>query len=182
MPQFDSHLACFDCRVKCKGQDPCPQGADLNQCALCSMLSDEKWTHLRESFAKSSSYCNRTGSQYENFTGKNVEPETELSQVDDTLNRYQHESSWPAIFNFSPGDEFPSLLHLLQPFSRRQIRYYTPRILSQLDKHPTDNIWQIIWQLCHCLNLKRLHPHMRFPKLPGYSLSKVTLNSTISCS
>ena len=89
MPQFDSHLACFGCRSKCKGQDPCAQGAKVNQCAACSTLSDQQWTHLRESFAKRSFYRHRTGSHEDN-----VEPETDeepvftgedLGQVDDTL-------------------------------------------------------------------------------------------------
>ena len=89
MPQFDSHLACFGCRSKCKGQDPCAQGAKVNQCAACSTLSDQQWTHLRESFAKRFSYRHRTGSHEDN-----VEPETDeepvftgedLGQVDDTL-------------------------------------------------------------------------------------------------
>ena len=89
MPQFDSHLACFGCRAKCKGQAPCAQGAKVNQCAACSTLSEQQWTHLRESFAKRSSYCHRTSSHDDN-----LEPETdeelvftgeELGQVDDTL-------------------------------------------------------------------------------------------------
>ena len=89
MPIFDSHLACFGCRAKCKGQDPCAQGAKVNQCAACSTLSEEQWTHLHESFAKRSSYRHRTGSH-----DNNLEPETdeepvftgeELGQVDDAL-------------------------------------------------------------------------------------------------
>ena len=97
MSQFDCHLACFGCRAKCKGQDPCAQGAKVNQCAASSMLSDEQWTHLRESFAKRSSYCNRTSSHDDN-----IEPETEdaqvftneeLSQVDDTLLDLEPEQS-----------------------------------------------------------------------------------------
>ena len=89
MPQFDSHLACFGCRSKCKGQDPCAQGAKVNQCAACSTLSDQQWTHLCESFAERSSYRHRTGSHDDN-----LEPETdeepvftseELGQVDNTL-------------------------------------------------------------------------------------------------
>ena len=32
MAQFDGHSSCFGCRAKCKGQDPCAQGADTTQC------------------------------------------------------------------------------------------------------------------------------------------------------
>ena len=89
MPQFDSHLTCFGCRTKCKGQDPCAKGAKIDQCAACSTLTEEQWIHLRECFSKRSSYCQRSGSQDEN-----LEPETDeepvftgedLGQVDDTL-------------------------------------------------------------------------------------------------
>ena len=31
MPQFDSHLACFGCRTKCKGQDPLFYEIDVNE-------------------------------------------------------------------------------------------------------------------------------------------------------
>ena len=85
MPQFDIHSSCFGCRAKCKGLDPCAQGAKTTQCAACSALTEEQWSHLRENFAKRQ----RTGSQGSSFE----EPETEdpaqtgedLSRVDDTL-------------------------------------------------------------------------------------------------
>ena len=89
MPQFDSHLACFACRAKCKGQDPCAQGAKVNQCAACSTLSEQQWTHLRESFAKRSSYHHCTGSHDDNLELETDEElvftSEELGQVDDTL-------------------------------------------------------------------------------------------------
>ena len=89
MPQFDSHLTCFGCRTKRKGQDPCAKGAKIDQCAACSTLTKEQWIHLRECFSKRSSYRQRSSSQDEN-----LEPETDeepvftgedLGQVDDTL-------------------------------------------------------------------------------------------------
>ena len=52
MPQFDSHLSCFGCRAKAKGQDPCAQGADATQCAACASLTQEQWSQLRENFSK----------------------------------------------------------------------------------------------------------------------------------
>ena len=59
------------------------------QCAACSALTEEQWSHLRENFAKRSAYRQRTGSQGDPFE----EPETEdpaqtgedLSRVDGTL-------------------------------------------------------------------------------------------------
>ena len=89
MPQFDSHGSCFGCRAKCKGLDPCAQGADTMQCSACASLTEEQWSHLRENFAKRSAYRHKTGSQGDSFE----EPETEepaptgedFSQVDDTL-------------------------------------------------------------------------------------------------
>ena len=56
---------------------------------MCSALTEEQWSHLRENFAKRSAYRQRTGSQGDSFE----EPETEdpaqtgedLSRVDDTL-------------------------------------------------------------------------------------------------
>ena len=89
MPQFDSHLTCFGCRTKLKGQDPCAKGTKIDQCAACSTLTEEQWIHLRECFSKRSSYRQRSGSLDEN-----LEPETDeepvftgedLGQVDDTL-------------------------------------------------------------------------------------------------
>ena len=86
MPQFDSHLACSDCRANCNGQHPCVQGTDVTQ---CSTLSEEELTRFRENIANRLSYRNCASSQ-----GDNEEPETEeelvftseeLSQVDDTL-------------------------------------------------------------------------------------------------
>ena len=114
MPQFDSQLACFGCRAKCKEQDPCAQGAKINQCAACSMLSDEQWTHLRESFAKRSSYRNRTSSHNDN-----IEPETddkllftseELSQVDNILLDLELEqsSNVAPVTGISPLNNQPS--------------------------------------------------------------------------
>ena len=89
MPQFDIHSSCFFRRAKCKGLDPCAQGAKTTQCAACSALTEEQWSHLRENFAKRSAYRQRTGSQGDSFE----EPETEdlaqtgedFSRVDDTL-------------------------------------------------------------------------------------------------
>ena len=48
MQQFDSHGSCFDCRAKSKGQDPCAQGADVNQCAPCAALSEEQYSLISE--------------------------------------------------------------------------------------------------------------------------------------
>ena len=62
MPQFDSHGSCFGCRIKCKGQDPSVQGADVTECASCSALYEKQWTHLRESYAKRYACKSFTGS------------------------------------------------------------------------------------------------------------------------
>ena len=97
MPQFDCHSSCFGCRAKCKGLDPCAQGANTTQCSACSSLTEEQWSHLRENFAKRSAYRHRTGSQ-----GDSVEePETEepaetgedFSRVVDTLLDLEPEES-----------------------------------------------------------------------------------------
>ena len=89
MPQFDTHGSCFGCRAKCKGLDPCAQGADTTQCSACASLTEEQWSHLRENFAKRSVYRHKTSSQGDSFE----EPETlepaltgeDFSRVDDTL-------------------------------------------------------------------------------------------------
>ena len=97
MPQFDSHITCFGCRSKRKGQDPCAKGAKIDQSAACSSLTEEQWIHLRECFSKRSSYRQHAGSQDEN-----LEPETDeepvftgedLGQVDDTLLDLEHEQT-----------------------------------------------------------------------------------------
>ena len=97
MPQFDSHGSCFSCRAKCKGLDPCAQGADVTQCAACSALSEEQWTHLRENFAKRSAYRSRTGSQGDSFEEQDVDEPVctgeDLSRMDDTLLDLEPESS-----------------------------------------------------------------------------------------
>ena len=89
MPQFDSHGSCFGCRAKCKDLGPCAQGADVTQCAACSALSEEQWTHLRESFAKRSAYRSCSDSQGDSFEAQDTEEPVftseDLSRVDDTL-------------------------------------------------------------------------------------------------
>ena len=96
MPQFDPHGSCFGCRAKCKGLDPCVQGADVTHCAACS-LSEEQWTHLRENFAKRSAYRSHTGSQGDSFEEQDVDEPVctgeDLSCVDDTLLDLQLKSS-----------------------------------------------------------------------------------------
>ena len=88
MPQFDSHITCFGCRSKRKGQDPCAKGAKIDQCAACSALTEEQWIHLRECFSKRSSYRQRAGSHDESLEPEDEEPVftgEDLGQVDDTL-------------------------------------------------------------------------------------------------
>ena len=89
MPQFDPHGSCFGCRAKCKGLDPCAQGADVTECVACSALSEEQWTHLREDFTKRSAYRSHTGSQGDSFKEQDVDEPVctgeYLSRVDDTL-------------------------------------------------------------------------------------------------
>ena len=71
--QVDSHGLCCGCRAKCKGQDPCEQGIDLNLCASCAALSEEQWTHLRENFAPRSTYRNCVVSQSDLFKEQGTE-------------------------------------------------------------------------------------------------------------
>ena len=116
MPQFDTHSSCFGCRAKCKGLDPCAQGAQVTQCSACSALTEEQWSHLRENFAKRSAYRQRTGSQGDSFE----EPETEdraqtgedLSRVDDTLLDLEPEdtSTDQPIASISPLTSLPASL------------------------------------------------------------------------
>ena len=76
MPQFDSHISCFGCRAKCRGQDPCAQGADATQCAACANLTEEQWSQLRETFNRRSSYRNKASSQPQDETEElDLEPE-----------------------------------------------------------------------------------------------------------
>ena len=93
MPQYDNHIACFGCRAKCKGQDPCAQGAEITQCAACSFLTQEQWTHLRENFAKRSASRSKLSSQQDIldeieddqelvFTGQSLSPDTEDQLLD----------------------------------------------------------------------------------------------------
>ena len=96
MPQFDLG-SCFGCRAKCKGLAPCAQGDDTTQCSACVSLTEEQWSHLRESFAKRSAYRHKTGSQGDSLE----EPETEepaltvedFSRVGDTLLDLEPEDS-----------------------------------------------------------------------------------------
>ena len=37
------------------------------QCSTCVSMTEEQWSHLRESFAKRSPYMHRTGSQGDSF-------------------------------------------------------------------------------------------------------------------
>ena len=116
MPQFDTHGSCFGCRAKCKGLDPCAQGADNTQCSACALLTEEQWSHLRENFAKRSAYRHKTGSQGDSFE----EPETEkpaltgedFSRVDDTLLDLEPEDSGTSapLTGISPLTSLPASL------------------------------------------------------------------------
>ena len=116
MPQFDSHGSCFGCRAKCKGLDPCAQGADTTQCSACASPTEEQWSHLRENFAKRSAYRHKTGSQGDSFE----EPETEeaaltgedFSRVDDTLLDLEPEDSGTSapLTGISPLTSLPASL------------------------------------------------------------------------
>ena len=90
MPQFDGHSSCFGCRVKCKGQDPCVQGADTTQCSAYATLTEEQWTHLRENFVNRSAYRHKSALQGDSLEEPETTDETvftgeDLSQVDDTF-------------------------------------------------------------------------------------------------
>ena len=114
--QFDSHGSCFGCRAKCKGQDPCAQGANVNQCAPCAALSEEQWTHLRENFAKRSAYRSRTGSRDNSFqefdTDEPVFTGEDLSRVDDTILDLEPEQSGTSapVTGISPLTSLPAPL------------------------------------------------------------------------
>ena len=58
------------------------------QCAACSALTEEQWSHLRENFAKRSAYRQRTGSQGDSFeeleTEDPVQTGEDFSWVDNT--------------------------------------------------------------------------------------------------
>ena len=111
MPQFDTHGSCFGCRAKCKGLDPCAQGANTTQCSASALLTEEQWSHLRENFAKRSAYRHKTGSQ---------EPETEepaltgedFSQVDNTRLDLEPEDSGTSapLTGISPLTRLPASL------------------------------------------------------------------------
>ena len=116
VPQFDTHSSCFGCRAKCKGLDPCAQGAKTTQCAACSALTEEQWSHLRQNFAKRSAYRQRTSSQDDSFE----EPEKEdpaqtgedLSWVDDTLLDLEPEETGTSapLASISPLTSLPAPL------------------------------------------------------------------------
>ena len=116
MPQFDSHGSCFGCRAKCKGQDPCAQGANVSQCTPCAALSEGQWTHLRENFAKRSAYRSRTGSRDNSFeefdTDEPVFTGKDLSRVDDTILDLEPEQSGTSapVTGISPVTSLPAPL------------------------------------------------------------------------
>ena len=86
-PRFDGRNSCCGCRPKCKGQDPCAQGADTTQCSECAALTEDQWPHLRENFTKRSPYRHKSGSQGDSCEepDKPVFTSEDLSQIDDTL-------------------------------------------------------------------------------------------------
>ena len=191
MPQFDSHLSCFGCRAKCKGQDPCAQGAKVNQCAACSALSEEQWTHLRESFAKRSSYRNRSGSQDDN-----IEPETdkepvftgeELSQVDDTLLDLEPEQtgSMAPVTGISPLNNpssaslpvmsFPASTGLVQQSSDSSsalFRAPDPVLTQDTISHTPSRHISDRMTSCSMPQLQRTAPSIDIPQTPRTQLLK----------
>ena len=84
--------------IEPSAKDRIPVPKELTpQCSACASLTEEQWSHLRESFAKRSAYRHKTGSQSDSFE----EPETEepaltaedFSRVDDTLLDLEPEDS-----------------------------------------------------------------------------------------
>ena len=116
MPQFDSHGSCFGCRAKCKGLDPCAQGADTTQCSACASLTEEQWSHLRETFVKRSAYRHKTGSQGDSIEELETEEPAptgeDFSQVDDTLLDLEPEDSGTSapLTGISPLTSLPASL------------------------------------------------------------------------
>ena len=116
MQQFDTPVSCFGCRANCKGQDPCAQRANVDQCAPCAALCEEQWTHLRENFAKRSAYRSRTGSRDNSFeefdTDEPVFTGEDLSQVDDTILDLEPEQSGSTapVTGISPLKSLPAPL------------------------------------------------------------------------
>ena len=164
----------------------------MNQCASSSTLSDEQWTHLRESFARRSSYCNHTGSQDDN-----IEPETEdepvftgeeLSQVDNTVLELEPEQfgNIAPVTVISPLANWPSSTFLLVmsfPAHTGPLLQSSASALFRAPDpvppaHDTVPVGQtpnrqclVKWQPCHYPNLKGLYLLLRSLKLPEPSLS-----------
>ena len=148
-PTF-AHIACFGCRAKCKGPNSCAQGAQVNQCAVCSTLFEEQWSHLRENFAKRSAYSNHSGSQDES----NVEPETEDEPVDDRLLDLEPEQpgNIAPVTDISPIANQPSSAYIpvmsfpahttpvLQSFASAALFRVLDPVLSAQDTIPTGKI------------------------------------------
>ena len=114
MPQFDGHSSCFGCRPKCKGQDPCAQGVNTTHCSAYSAMTEEQWSHLRESFAKRSAYRQKTGSQGDSFEELETEEQAmtgeDFSWVDNTLLDLEPEDTGTSapLTGISPLTSLPS--------------------------------------------------------------------------
>ena len=207
MPQFDSHGSCFGCRAKCKGLDPCAQGADTTQCSACASLTEEQWSHLRENFAKRSAYRHKTSSQGDSFE----EPETEepaltgedFSQVDDTLLDLEPEDSGTGapLTGISPLTSLPASLPaqgvpatsftmgpVQQSTTDSSALFRAPHPLShrtfrRQDTYHTQllagNQLRKEWQLCHSHNLRGLSQQQRSHRLLGLNSSGASWSSRI---
>ena len=209
MPQFDCHGSCFGCRAKCKGQDPCAQGADTTQCSACATLTEEQWSHLRESFAKRSAYRQKTGSQGDSFE----EPETEepattsedFSRVDDTLLDLESEDTGTSapLTGICPLTSLPAPIPMQnvpatsftmgavhQPTSDSSALFRVPRPMSQShrtfllqDMYHTqllvDNRSRKEWLLCHSHNHRGLSQQQRSHRLLGHNLLGASWSSRI---
>ena len=206
MPQFDSHGSCFGCRAKCKGLDPCAQGADTTQCSACASLTEEQLSHVRENFAKRSAYRHKTGSQGYSFEEPETEPAPtgeDLSQVDDTLLDLEPEDSSTSapLTGISPLTSLPALLpaqgvlatsFTMGPVQQSTTDSFQGAAPSVSDSHtghsavriPTTHYsWQAIswkeWQLCHSHNLRGLSQQQRSHRLLGLNSSGASWSSRI---
>ena len=168
MPQFDTHDSCFGCRAKCKGLDPCAQGADTTQFSACALLTEEQWSHLRENFAKRSAYRHKTD------TLLDLEPEDSGTSAPRVSRRLL--LLWI---------RYNSLRLILQPFSgrrtlclrqshrtfRRQDIYHTQLLAgNQLRKE---------WRLCHSHNHRGLFQQQRSHRLLGLNSLGASWSSRI---
>ena len=117
MPAFDTHLRCYSCRRKDKGEDPCTSSAPVDACAACASLTEIEWNHLKSYFAERRAKRKKSLSLLiHRYRHQRSEEDPEAGEIDDSiLDLDQDEQQIKTGYTTATNITAPAGLSQLQP-------------------------------------------------------------------